>query len=102
MRVFVVWVPVLKTDWEMPGRAVLAHISDPRAREYWDKQLIVSHQARRALQNDSESADEIVWDFVAVYAPGIRWDETFPIPSFQGAPVVEVIGSLQQYLSQHK
>jgi hypothetical protein len=95
MRVFVVWEPVLKTDWERPRSDVLAHISDPRARQYWDKQLLVSQEARRTIA----PAEDIVWDFVAVYEPGARWDENFPIPSFQGAPVVDVIRGLKEYLA---
>ena len=102
MRVFVIWEPVLKTDWERPGESVLAHLTDPRARQYWDKQLLVSQQARVALRDDSEPMEEIVWDFVGVYPPGIRWENGFPIPPFKGAPVVEVIEALRKYLAANR
>ena len=35
--------------------------------------------------------DSIVWDIVAVYAPGKRWEQTLPDPVYTGGPVVEVI-----------
>jgi hypothetical protein len=102
MRVFVVWEPVLKTDWERPRASILNHISDPRARQYWDKQLVVSEQARVVLRDDSEPMEEIVWDFVGAYPPGVRWEDGFPMPAFKGAPVVEVTDGLREYLAANK
>jgi len=42
IRVFVVWEPVLWTDFGAPSTATLKRISDPRASQYWDKGHIVS------------------------------------------------------------
>ena len=84
-RVFVVWEPVLPTDWSAPATAALMRISDPRAAQFWDKQRIVSH---RMGEHDKDS---IVWDQIYVYAPGELWDASPPHSIYDGRPVVEVI-----------
>ena len=83
VRVFVVWEPVLPTDWGAPSTATLNRISDGRAMQYWDKDRLVS---RSMGEHDSKS---IVWDHIAVYAPGATWNHTSAL--FADGPVVRVI-----------
>lgn len=86
LRVFVVWEPVLPTDFAAPSTATLARLSDLRVSQYWDKDHLVSHLLG---ERDRKS---VVWDYVAVYARGTLWDQTPPQPVYSGTPVVRAIG----------
>ena len=78
------WEPVLFTDWLPPSTMTLDRILDPRARQYWDKGRLVSH----ALGEHNEKT--IVWDYIAVYPPGILWTDRPPEPLYHDGPVVKV------------
>jgi hypothetical protein len=41
VRVFVVWQPILPTDWAPPTTFVMNRIPDRRARQYWDPDHVV-------------------------------------------------------------
>lgn len=79
-----VWEPVLPTDWGAPSTAALKRISDSRAVQFWDKNRLISH---RMGEHDKNS---IVWDHIAVYAPGAIWDESPPPAAYADGPVVKV------------
>ena len=83
VRAFIVWEPVLLTDWSAPSTATLKRISDGRVAQYWDKARLVS---KSMGEHDRES---IVWDHVAVYAPGATWDQRPAL--FADGPVVQVL-----------
>jgi hypothetical protein len=83
VRTFVVWEPVLATDWGAPSTAALNRISDGRAAQFWDKDRLVS---KSLGEHDRRS---IVWDHIAVYAPGARWNQTPAL--FADGPVVKVL-----------
>ena len=91
-RVFVVWEPVLPTDWGAPSTAGLARVADGRAQQYWDKGRLLS----KAMGERDNSS--IVWDYVAVYAPGALWNDTPPKPFYEDGPVVRVVSALTQAL----
>ena len=78
VRVFVIWEPVLPTDFGAPSTATLRRVSDLRASQYWDKEHVVSHLLG---ERDRKS---VVWDFVAVYQPGKLWDQAPPDASYSG------------------
>jgi hypothetical protein len=82
VRVFVVWEPVLITDWHAPGAGALRRLPDARVTQFWDRERALSHAIR---------PQHLVWDWVAVFPPGVRWGDAFPHPQFAGAPVVRVI-----------
>jgi hypothetical protein len=84
VRVFVVWEPVLPTDWGSPSTATLSRISDSRASQFWDKHHLISHSMG---EHDRRS---VVWDYIAVYPAGAMWHERPPQPLYQGRPVVQV------------
>jgi hypothetical protein len=84
VRAYVVWEPVLATDWTRPSSATLRRISDPRAAQFWDKERLIS---RSMGEHDRKS---IVWDYIAVYPPGALWAERPPEPLYHGRPVVDV------------
>ena len=39
-----------------------------------------------------------MWDVVAVYAKGARWDSAFPEPVFADRPVVQVMEEFRRHL----
>ena len=86
IRVFVLWEPVLPTDWLAPSTATLERMSDRRTQQYWDKGRLLS----KALgETDKKS---IVWDQVIVYGRGVSWSEVaLPKPVVTVGPVFDVV-----------
>jgi hypothetical protein len=89
LRVFVVWEPVLITDWHAPGAGAVGRIPDARVTQFWDPRRTLSQAIRRG---------RVVWDYVATYPPGVRWGDTFPEAQFSGAPVVRAIDGFAEWL----
>jgi len=100
VRVFVIWEPVLPTDFVAPSTAALARIPDARAAQYWDRKRALSH----VLGERDRST--VVWDYIAVYAPGTLWQDAPPKPIYSDNPVRDVISgakeSIQQLLASGK
>ncbi|HUK17444.1 MAG TPA: hypothetical protein VLW65_13560 [Bryobacteraceae bacterium] len=84
VRVFVVWEPVLSSDWGSPSAATLGRIPDPRAMQFWDKDRLISHSMG---EHDRKS---VVWDQIMVYGAGTVWMGRPPKPLYQGRPVIQV------------
>lgn len=85
IAVFVVWQPILATDWGKPGTGALHRLSDARVRQFWD----AKHTIAKVLEQSSHGRElqpsccfqrDIWWDLMAVYAPGVEWNETLPQP----------------------
>jgi hypothetical protein len=89
VRVFVVWEPVLPTDFTAPSTSALGRIPDLRAVQYWDRKRALSH----LLGEHNRST--VVWDNIAVYAPGALWQDGPPKPVYSDHPVRDVIVGAQ-------
>jgi hypothetical protein len=85
IRVFVVWEPVLLSDWSTPSTATLKRVSDHRAIQFWDKGRLLS---RAMGEHDRKS---IVWDEIIVYPRDAAWKGVPPQPWYRGGPVLDVI-----------
>jgi hypothetical protein len=85
IRVFVIWEPVLPTDLAAPSTMTLKRLSDLRVSQYWDKEHLVS----KSLGEQDDSS--VVWDYVAVYKPGEKWEQAPPEPSYSKVPVIHGI-----------
>jgi hypothetical protein len=94
MRVFVVWEPVLPTDFVAPSTAALARIPDARAAQYWDGKRSLSH----SLGEHNRSS--VVWDYIAVYAPGTVWQDAPPKPIYADGPVRDVISGAKESINR--
>ena len=95
IRVFVLWEPVLLTDWLAPSTATLKRISDRRTHQYWDKGRLVS---KAMGETDKKS---IVWDQVIVYGRGVSWSEVAPPkPVVAVGPVFDVVDQFVAALHQ--
>jgi hypothetical protein len=103
MKVFVVWEPVLASDWAPPGGAALARIPDPRAAQFWDRRHALSEAIRSAGDDRVLGArrlkGSIVWDYVAVFPAGVRWEDRYPVPEYAGAPVLDLVEELRPHLT---
>ncbi len=84
---FVVWEPVLPTDWGAPSTSALKRIEGPHTLQFWDKGRLLSHTMG---ERDKES---IVWDHISVYPRSSIWKESPPEPVYAGGPVLDVIES---------
>lgn len=92
LRVFVVWEPVLATDLSAPSTITLRRIHDPRVKQYWDPNRVLSHAMG---EHDRPS---VVWDYIAVYKPEQIWTDAPPQPEFNGRPVVRFIEGTRKTL----
>lgn len=97
VRVFVVWERVLITDRIRPKARSLSRLSDRRAAQFWDRERLVSQEIREAAQADPShpfavccAAQRVIWDVVAVFPKGVRWEGNFPAPAFADGAVIEV------------
>ena len=94
-RVYVVWEPILKTDGDPPGSLVLGRIGDARARQYWDPQHLVAKQMAADARPPQPKErccvrDGILWDLIAIYPAGRRWDDRMPPATFFDGAVVDL------------
>ena len=99
---FVIWEPVLPTDWAAPSTGVLSRVHDARALQFWDQPRLLSerlggpsHRPRGASVNDIGFAmRDVIWDFVAIYPAGSDR------PSLTGAPVLNVMDEVRGELAK--
>ena len=104
LRVFVVWEPVLASDWAPPNAAAQARIGHPGVLQFWDRPHALSAAIRAA--NDVKVLGEkrlkgaIVWDHIAVFPPGVRWLDRYPVPAYAGAPVLDIIDEAAPFLRE--
>jgi hypothetical protein len=81
VRVFIVWEPVLDTDWGRPALAQTGYVADRRALHFWDRDRKLSAALGGAANLDWLAASrrigfrmkDVVWDAALVYPPGARW-----------------------------
>jgi hypothetical protein len=91
----------------MPTTSVLMRVSDRRARQFWDRDRLLSRLMVRALPRDTlaglaeidSSGTTVAWDCVAVFRPGVLWGAEFPVPNWAGRPVADVAESLRRWLA---
>ncbi len=81
LRVFVVWEPVLDTDWGTPAQALTGNLADARAAHFWDRHRRLSAlyggvpglDALATLEKVGFRMKDVVWDTALLYPPGVRW-----------------------------
>jgi hypothetical protein len=78
---FVIWEPVLATDWSRPDASITSNLPDPRVIHYWDRDHRLSRLyggAANAVNLAGTSVikfkmKEVIWDTALVYRAGARW-----------------------------
>ena len=86
---FVVWEPILPSDWQSPTSLALSRVTDTRAVQFWDKNHLVADALRKHIaegEPDCCERDGHIWDAVALYPKQAKFNGT--TPSFIGGPVV--------------
>jgi hypothetical protein len=94
VRFFVIWEPVLPTDFAAPSTAALARIPDVRAAQHWDRSRALSH----VLGERNRST--VVWDYIAVYEAGTLWQDAPPKPVYSDGPVRDAIGGAKDAIQR--
>jgi hypothetical protein len=105
VRVFVIWEPVLSTDWGTPSPTITANVPDPRAMHFWDPEHRLSAaygdapQLERlaAIRNVSFRMKDVIWDAALVYPPGTKWGSPADLLA---APVVKYREALAEALAK--
>jgi hypothetical protein len=79
--VFVIWEPVLATDWGTPSPSLTGQVADPRVTHFWDHDRRLSNlygggsrvtELAHAEQVGFRMKD-VLWDAALVYPPGRAW-----------------------------
>jgi hypothetical protein len=115
LSVIVVWEHVLLTDHGPPDESVLQHLASPSVTELWDPGEVVSTAMMAsapsapsapsdagdtsALPVDNRRGRHVVWDYVALFPPGVRWEDAARGRRFQGSPVDESLDGLRAALA---
>jgi hypothetical protein len=105
VRVFVVWEPILPSDFSPPVTWVLSRAADWRVHQYWDPNHLLAKQMAadaRTPQPEPDCCvdDGILWDLAAVYPKGAVWGEQIPPATVFNGPVVHVIESITAALGR--
>ena len=105
LAVFVVWQPILSTDWGLPRTGVLHRLRDRRVRQYWDADRTVAEAIRvsfgaREQQPACCYQRDIWWDFIAVFPPGHEWGRTLPEPILLEGTVDEAAPAFEALLGR--
>lgn len=108
MRVLVIWEPILTTDWRPPSGNTLARIPDRRARQFWDRNHVVSGALaeivkRKPLEPRPTCCVQkgFYWDEAILYPRGARWNDAVPAVFWNG-PVVRIVDSVEKSLDEQR
>jgi hypothetical protein len=101
---FVVWQPILSTDWGRPRTTALRRLRDPRVRQFWDEDHLIAEALRQSHEQRSQLPNccyenGIWWDLMAVYAPG-TWDAKLPEPLLLEGTVEEAAPAFESILAK--
>ncbi len=92
VRVYVIWQPMLPTDWVRPTTGALARLSDPRAAQFWDRDHALAKQMGRDARPPQPEPEcclkkDILWDLAAIYPKGVTWSDRLPTAALFDGPV---------------
>lgn len=97
---------MLVTDWGSPSRSALGRVSDPRARQFWDPNHVLSQELSQIASakpgqrkpNCCEGKG-FFWDDAMLYAPHTQWKD-MPVSVFWNGPVWKIIPDLDQAVAR--
>ena len=106
VRVIVIWLPVVLSDFGPPSKSVRKPLRDPRVFEFWDPEKWASpRMMERAVQmvraggeEPEFDTDDTAWDMIALYPAGVVWEDPFPTPTWWEFPVVENLAPVETRL----
>lgn len=102
---FAVWEPILASDFMAPTTGALRRISDSRARHYWDEDHVLAKVMKRDARPPQPKEeccenDGVLWDLVAIYPPGARWEATMPPAAMFDGPVYRLTEKIHAALAK--
>jgi hypothetical protein len=105
ITVFVVWQPILPTDWARPHTRALNRLADTRVRQFWDGDRAVADVFRRSFEQRESVPSccyhgDIWWDMIAVFRAGDEWRETLPEPLLIEGTVGDAAPAFEALLSK--
>ena len=84
LRVYAVWMPILRADRRSAITPDL--LPDPRVQRYWDPDVWVGEYFRHLEDyEDHWDASFAIWDAYGLYGPSARWDDVEGLE--HGAPL---------------
>ncbi len=107
IRAFLVWEPVLWTDFGPPSTRRLASVPDARVAQYWDSEHLVSNLVTSSAwatregifaQGEKASGRIVAWDLILLFPPGSCGGGALPEPVFHGNPVVTTVSEAREHL----
>ncbi len=107
VRVYVVWEPIILTDWGAPGSGARARVGDSRAEHYWDRDHLVAVRMDRDARAPQPTPEccrrkQVLWDLAAFYPPGAVWGDALPAATLFNGPVVDREGEIDRALAALK
>lgn len=110
VAVFAVWEPVMKDD-PPPTSRMLGNLKDPRVHQLWDPSHIMSGEMRaaelahqgspsQARTRTNADPDGVMYDTLAVFAPGARWETTLPVADYLEVGLEAKLDELRQQLER--
>ena len=110
VTVLAVWEPIAADD-PAPTKKLVRNLPDPRVHQFWDPEHVMSHemraselahpgsapQVRTRTDNDPEG---IMYDTVAIFPAGARWDGTLPAPVFLDVGLKAILPKLRGELER--
>ena len=108
LRVYVLWMHVTASDRQPPNSIVLGQFTDRRVAQYWDPYRLLSKTMLReypadtaiAMADTTGGGPPVIWDFVAMWRPGTRWNERLPMPDFAGHPIADLMEPYRERLEE--
>ena len=85
LRAYFVWLPILKNDDLAAARASAAKFPDPRITHFWDGDKALGWALGELLKlpaRDPGHPHGVAWDAYLLYAPGLHWKKTPPLPTY--------------------
>lgn len=104
-----VWEPIFETD-PAPTPKLFGNIKDVRVHQVWDPDHIMSDEMRasevahpgsppqaRTRTNNVDTG--IMYDTVAIYRPGARWDATLPVPDYLEVGLKAILPQVREQIA---
>jgi hypothetical protein len=103
VQVIAVWEPILWTDRRAPTTMTLSRLADPRVRQFWDEAHTMALRMARDARppqpvEDCCKRSGFLWDLVAVYPVGARWESQLPPAVVFDGPVFRVTSKIDAAL----
>lgn len=106
--VLAVWEPISPSD-PLPTNRMIGNLRDRRVHQLWDPEHVMSDEMRASeaahpssipqarLRMDKQDSG-ILYDTVALFAPGARWEATLPAPVYLDGGLAAVLDEVHRRL----